>query len=518
MAVRRQFFPKGRTWFALLLLVYIFAFGVRFNLWTVHPYGDEAAHYYVARHLGNGPEHVRSVNFDFPADKAPFLSNLDTRPLFYQRPMFSLLLWPGAVVSFEAYRLLHIALTSLIPVAAILLLRQMETRTLLAAATGLLLAVNPLFVTWGTLVFPDSLMTLALAASVLAARRDRPITSAGLLLAAIWIKEVAIVAALFLLAHALLRGRRLGQTSLWPLRLDRLQTGYLVVVLVALGPLLYSQFLGGLFPGWGRGGEIKSNIDRFFLQLWLLPVILAGLRWPRTRFLSGLALLYPAFFLAYRILLGRGLAIWHFPPMQFFAAAAATLVLDEWWTRARAKPSRALRFLPQFVALILAGLLAIQISVPETQAPRSRLTMPLSGLSNMSLPEALRYEKSRDHDLHEVLIRLQEQTNSGLFLVDVGWFYILHPISGLSATIYYGYTEVAEAGHQDPAFWSSHLERGETLALLFTLDVALNEAIRTVYADCRIYQNPSFELFNGSNCAGRADQLRAKWDELREGA
>ncbi|HEX2066910.1 MAG TPA: hypothetical protein VHI93_08875, partial [Candidatus Thermoplasmatota archaeon] len=131
---------------------YALALAARAWLLDAPVYGDEAAHFYVARHLGASP-----------ANLVPDLGV--PQWLFWQRPLFSLLLWPGAALSFEGYRIWHILLSSLLAPLAMAVVAQAGGRRVPQWTAGVAAALLPGLVGWGVRVFPDSLMaTLFLGA------------------------------------------------------------------------------------------------------------------------------------------------------------------------------------------------------------------------------------------------------------------------------------------------------------------------------------------------------------------
>ncbi|HET6399328.1 MAG TPA: hypothetical protein VFH47_07220 [Candidatus Thermoplasmatota archaeon] len=84
------------------MALWALAFALRLLLAGGGAYGDEAAHYYMARHGPQDPDNV------VPA--GDLLSRI-----WWERPLFSVLLAPGAAFGFLGYRVGHAAAAATTP-------------------------------------------------------------------------------------------------------------------------------------------------------------------------------------------------------------------------------------------------------------------------------------------------------------------------------------------------------------------------------------------------------------------
>ena len=150
------------AWFPALLA--IASLVVRWRYTGVAPYGDEGAFYWVARTL---PGDFSMVHDLYAPDGFPGAAAILYRPIpiFWYRPLHFLLLWPGAVVSFTGYRVLHLGLTALLPVVVWAWLRRSHVRPLPAAAAAVATFTLPLLQVWTTFALPDALMAVLVIAA-----------------------------------------------------------------------------------------------------------------------------------------------------------------------------------------------------------------------------------------------------------------------------------------------------------------------------------------------------------------
>jgi hypothetical protein len=457
--------------------LYVAALAVRSLLVGAQPNGDEAAHYYVARTFGG-----------YPAGLEPAMPEF-TRALFWQRPLFSLLLAPFAW-SFGAYQAAHAALASLLPVLAVLLARRAGAGRL-AWAAGLLLAFHPTLVLWGVRVFPDSLMAVLALGGILAGR-ERPLLSAALLVAATWTKETGAVALAAMAGWSLWLAVRSGEAGLWPLRLDRPATAYAGALLLAPLPLLYAVMgLGGRAPGWSQRPFDVGVLDTVLLSAWLLLPLAAGLAQRAARPWCLLALAPTAFYVAYS-LAGRGVEAWYAVLPASLAAVACSAALAPLARRAvAAAPWRP----PGPARSAVAALLLLPLALP------SGLLTPLSATEPEPLPDlvaAARTQRDLERTVAEVAAR-QPQT---LFLADVGWFYALHPFGEMAPRVSYGLTEFS----REPEPWARLVERSN-VTVLARDRWPLNLALAEVYADCVVAQHGPYLVIEGAACPGRVGRL-----------
>lgn len=483
--------PWRGNWRAWAVPALLFVAAAALRLWLVGMplYGDEAAHYYVARHLGTPPPNV------YHADLLP-------TQLLAARPAFFLLLAPGAQLGFIAFRVENALLGAAIPVLAWALLRQLGARQGVAATAGALLALHPWMAVWGVRVFPDSLMAALVLAGLLLHARGRPVAAALLLALAVWTKETAIVALAAVGAAALWGALRRREAGLWPLRLDRPTTAYLAGGLLAVAPLLLSMLLlGARMPGWATTSMTWADLDHAFLAAWLVVPLLLGLAWRRTRPWSLLGLLLPGFYLAYSLGLGRGVSIWYHVAGAALATVGAFLALDEAWRRAAPQPSRLLRatgrLAPAGVALLLLAPLAL-----TPGAVAQAFAAPAAGLPAADYATLAREATAPDLVLDAARF---VQGAPNLFVVDAGWFYVLYPLSTSVHQLGFAYSEF----HGDLAAWTKAIEQVANWTVVEKHDIPLNLAIREVYHDCVRHATADYVVIAGKTCAGRDAQLRA---------
>lgn len=461
----------------------LFAAAAALRLWLVGSplYGDEAAHYHIARHLGAAPANVHH------ADLLP-------SHLFPARPAFFLLLSPGAQFGFTGFRIEAALLSSLLPVLAWALLRQMGARPAVAASAGAVVALHPWMAVWGTRGFPDSLMAVFLLAGLLAHARGRPL-AAGLLLAlAAWTKETGIVPLAAVGLWSLAAAVRRGEAGLWPLRLDRTCTAYLAAGILAAAPLAASVLLlGARAPGWATTPMGWADLDHAFLSAWLLPPLLAGLAWRRTRPWSALGLAFPAFYLAYSLGLGRGLSIWYYVASAALAAVAAFLALDEGVRRLRPAAGR-------WVPAGAAALLLVPLAVPGAAA--AWMAAPAAGTPSTGYADLGPLAGAPD-PVRGAAAFVAGAPN--VFVVDVGWFYVLFPFSGSAGQLGYAYSEF----HSNLTAWADAIEEVADWTVVEKHDIPLNRAIRAVYRDCVRHEDAQYAILAGKECADRGAQLEA---------
>lgn len=481
-ARRRTDALLSSPWSLGLLALWFAAFLVRGLSIGAQAYGDEAAHYYVSRSWGAEPEEV------FPG--WPFGSWL-----WLQRPLFSLLLWPGAVAGFTGYRLWHIAIASTLPVLVAALARRAGAAPWIALGAGSAAAFHPLMVRYGILVFPDTLLAVLALAGLYAyvSTPSRPGLAAALLLAATWVKEVGGLLLLAVLVHAGHRAWRKKDLALYPLRLDRRTTAFLAACLLAPLPLMLGILaFGGRMPGWSDNTLDVGGFLAFFLTAFMLIPIATGLLWAKTRAWSLVGLLYPAFYAAYSWR-GGGVEAWYaiLPAALALVAAAAGL-------QAIAQRRRRLG---QACAL-LCGIAVLVVAAVPTEVAWRGVATPAAQPPQSLVEQARGF--AREHDFDDAVAALPASQADRVFTVDVGWFYIAYPMSMRAGAVGYGYSEFAS--DLDP--WIRALEVDSNITFLEVHDeLPLNRAIRSTYGDCLVYQNPRYMLLDSDGCAGRGDAL-----------
>lgn len=477
--------------------LYLLAWIVRFPILDSQPYTAEAAHYWIARELWDGTNNWYAIDG----------WHSDVPWLFWQRPLFSLLLWPGAAVSFDAYRVLHLALTATMPALGFLLLRSLGTRALAAGAGGLVLAVHPQFVTWSVLVLPDALTATLTLAALLAAQDGRLRLTGGLLLAAAWVKEVAILTPLALLALALWREPDGTRTRWFPLRVGYWSTTFAAVCALAFVPLAYSLSIGGAFPGWGRGGDAGHVLERIWLTPWFAALPVLALAWPASRRLGVVALSWGVFFLAYRFILGRAVEIWYYVVPATLVVLAGAAALDAAWRTARPP---ALRKVAAASAGIVMALAAAQVTLDDTVATKRAVLTPFSQDGFWSLRQSLAFEEVRDDALHDALAQLED--GGVWFTVDVDWSFVIHPISDRVDKVYLDYSSRHPEGSRDLERVAEIIESEADVTLVKRIDSPFATAILSTYGDCAVAQSDPYVALGGKGCTGRSQILRATFD------
>lgn len=474
---RRLRWPLG------LAAIGVVAAAARLALLDGPVYGDEGVHFAVARHWGADPDNV------VPAYRM-------NGWLWVQRPLFSLLLAPGAALGLAAYRVEHALLACLVPVLGASLVRAAGARPGLAVGAGVVLAIEPLFVLWGARAFPDSLMTvLALAGLRLHVAR-RPAAAAATLLAAVWVKESASVLLVGLLAWSLLQAWRNREASLWPLRLDRRATALLGACLLAPWPLALGLLrLEGRMPGWSTTPFGLGETGGLFVTAWLLLPILAGLAWTKSRPWCLLALLYPAFYLTYARL-GHGVEAWYLVLPAALAVVAAAIALDQ--AAGHARP--AIRSAGRVAVPATALLLALVAFVPAAWPGKAWVTPGVG--PQASLPEL--GAGLQGDDLADAVAALQPDHWEVVFLVDVGWFHVHEPFATRAGAVGWSYT-----GVDIPLGEWTYAVENTNVTVLYKVERAVNLALRETYADCVLYENTSYVLIEGGSCTGRESMFRS---------
>jgi hypothetical protein len=491
----------GRRWLArhgvdlgACIAAYALALIVRLRLIDSPPYGDEGLYYTLARRPGLDP-----VNVHFLYAQSPMVLH----QFFYQRPLHYLLLAPGAQGSFETFRLGHVLLSSLLPVATVLLLRADGTRRVLAYAAAAATALLPSFVVWGSIAYPDSLATTATAFALWALRSQRHGLVFVFGLAALWTKEAAAIPLGLALVVELLRAR--AARRLWPLRLRRAETA--MVFAFALGPLphLVALRLGAPFPGALRPGDHAAVFDGLLLTTWFLPILAAGLLWPRTRPLAAVALGSAATYFALHVFLDQAVEAWYVVATSHLALVGVALVVDEGWTRLapRGAPGRAANVL---VTGAVAFLLVAAIAMP-TGTAKGRLLKPLSRLSDNDLEDAIRFEHTREAPLRQALTELRMENGQTVFVVDVYLPFVLHPIASTHTEALAAWTGVVVDFGLPIEPWIQAVEGGANRTLIEKHDNALNEALRHVYASCAVFENDMYVVLESGACTGRGAEL-----------
>lgn len=488
----------------LLVFLYLVALALRWDLRTAQPYLAESWHYYTAVHLWDS---VSNVVVD--AGRA----RLDLSWFFWQRPLLSLPFHWFATQSFETYRAAHIVAVSSVPPLGLWLLRSLGTARGAALAAASVLAVHPLLLPWGVMVFPDSLVLALLLAALLAAHHGRPAATALLLLAGAWVKEVAVVAAVTLLALALWRDADGRRARAWPFRLGAFARWLMPVVPLALLPLWASlQMPGALFPGFRAGGSTAESVERLFLLVWIVPLALLGLRHAATRRFTLVAMAWPAFFLLYHLLLDKALEFWYYVIPASFTALAAAAGID-------AEHRNASRVLVRRSAIV-AGLAAlalvwVQVSVPVERDLNRAVATPLTGQGQWDLARVQSFELTRDRGLAGLLALPGPDEREAWIAVDFEVSYLYHPLAP-QATAVFAASSVPERLPQGVVQqWQAAIERETNVTVLVERDdLADNSAVRAAYAECSVRAWP-FVLIRAKDCQGAGDDLWEQYQSAR---
>lgn len=474
--------PHPLRWPWVLAGIYAVAAPLRLMLLDGPLYGDEAVQYALSRHWGADPGNV------FP------LYELN-RPLWWGRMMFPLVLSPGAALGLDAFRLEHALLASFLPVLVAAVVRRAGASPWVAGVAGLAAAVHPSLVLWGARVFPDTVMACFVLAGLLAFLGGRHVLAAGLFVAAVWTKETAGLSLAALFAWTLWNGRKDGQVGLWPLHLDRPSTALFGAGVLAPWPLLYSVIgLQGRIPGWSHTPLEWSHLSGLFASAWLVPPILLGLVWRRSRPWSLLALAYPAFYVGYG-LTGRGIEAWYLVLPATLALVGAAVGLDTAFRQAAPAWRSAARAGAAAVVLVMLVLALVPDTVAAKQAATPGASPP------MSLPQMS--SQLRGDDLAETLDAIRPAQWESVLLIDVGWFNVHHPFAERAEVLGWSYSVVDLPMEE----WAYAIETSQVTVLLKVDDGAFNLAIRAAYADCVQFENPSYQLIDGTRCPGRADRL-----------
>lgn len=512
--MRLSLFWPGRAAVALVRLdlavaavLWVAAVITRWRIIDAGAIWDEPAHFLLARGLWTAEPGWRSIHE----------VDLSVNWMFWQRPMFSLLLWPGAAISFEAYRGLHILIASLAPALTWLLLRRFGVEAWLALPAALVLVLHPMFVIWGMYVLPDSLMLVLTLAGLHLAHSGRPVLTAIFLLSAAWTKEVAIVTPLVLLALAWWTESDRTRPRGWPVALGPFGASMLAVVAFAFVPLVYSLTLEwARFPGWLRGGDPLVVLERIFVLVWFAPVVALGLAHARSRRVAVVAVAWSGFFVVYRILFDRHVNIHYMPGPGALSVLAAALALSAAW---QAWP-RPRRLAIPATALVLACLVGVQVLAPSTSALNQRLVAPLSGQGQWNLEETYEWTPFHDYELVEILALIPEQDRD-VFAVDVHYSFVLWQMQERFDIVYAESAAMALIFRNDLHPWVDAMENGTADIVILGRDSPnpLNQAIRDAYASCVEHEVGEFIAIRASACKGdgwsipsRTSEFWAEWD------
>lgn len=480
----------------LAAAVYAAALWSRLRLSEAPPYGDEGLHFHVAKHLLALP-----ANFHDVYGNNWWHANY----LVFQRPAFYVLFHGPALASFGAFRAVHAVFAAALPVLAFFLLRSHGHTHLAALGAGLALALHPFFVTWGSLVLMDSLMACWFLAALLARRSQRWILSAALFLVAIWTKETAAFGVAALLAATWFRKFIRGEAPLWPLQLDRAQSGLLVALAAGLLPITVAMSRGLRAPGGLAHGSVAHVTELLTLSAWLLIPVLIGLALPASRVLCAWALYFVFFFLGLHAVAGRAVEAWYAVLPAALCVIAAASAIDAGWRSAGS--SR--HWLPAMGAIAFVALIMVAALVPASAAKQS-LVHPLSGDPADSLAESRRYEVAlRDQDLERTARFVRSTDPVRLLLFDVQYGFAYYPFIDQHEDVLGGSSGLFQYWPQPLEPLSGAIESSGTLTVIEVQATPLNEALRSVYLDCLVFGDGRYVVYQGWLCTGRTDLLRS---------
>ena len=494
--------PLRRLDWLLLAATYVLAVGLRWGLRDVHPYTAEATHFVVAQGLWDSATNIR-----YPDVASPFE---DYTWFFWQRPLLALPFWPAAQHSFLAYRTMHVLLVGAAPALGAWLLRSLGVGRPWAFAAAVVLCVHPALVPWTVLVLPDALTLTLMLAALLAAHHGRPAGTAGLLLAASWVKEVAFVTSLSLFVLALWRDADGRSARMRPLHVGRFAAWIAPVVPLAFLPLWVSMQANGVFPGFRPGGDEALMYETLWLLVYLAPLPLLGLVNDATRRLALVAMAWPAFFLLYHYTQDKAIESWYnvIPASMTVLAAAAGL----WalWRHAARAPW------PQWgaaaVAVAMAALLSIQVAVPDHEPLNARLVTPWSERGQWDLRQVRANELSRDDDLAAMLAVPGTAERGRWFALDVDWSLIMFPVAAQADEVVKVYSLTHELREDEVRAWAWAVENLTDATLLFHRDdIPINVATRQAYAECSVTKG-QYTMLQASRCRGHGGDL---WQHYR---
>lgn len=489
---------------APLAFAYLLAVLVRWSILDAQPYTAEAAHYAMSLHLWDGVDNVGSLFLDIEPD--------DFSWFFWQRPLLCLLYWPAAQFGFEAYRAAHILVAGTVPVLAAVLLRHLGTHPALAHGSALVLCVHPVLVPWGTLVLPDTTVAAFTLAGLIAAHDGRPWATAGLLLAGSWVKEVGFVTALSLAVLAAWRGADGRRSSLRPLHVDRFAVLLFAVAALSFLPLFVSLYVfPGAMPGFRIGGDMQATLERLFLLLWLAPLPVIGLLLPRVRRLALVALAWPAFFIVYHVATGKAIEVWYnvVPATLILVAAAATLSHQP---RAGGPVQR---WTPAVASVLFAGLLMVQVAVPQGTAWNAAVATPLDRTGQWDLRQALEYEHVRDDDFAAALDSIPDDPSATWLALNLDYSLVMHPMAGRARHVFKDFTVEWDAPDESMHWWADAVENRSQATILAASDDSTNHALREAYARCAATFG-QYTVILPDPCRGSQDALVEAYHRWRD--
>lgn len=469
-----------------------------------------------------GDEHLHFVTAAHPSDPTPNVVDLWGNPvgapsfLFWQRPAAYAAFHLPATLGFDTYRAAHAVVASLVAPLGYWLLRGHAASRPAAVLGGLALAVATPLVVWGAFALMDVLVTVVLFAMLIARRARRYGVAAVLAVLAVWTKETAYAAVVVLFAIDLGRAVRQGRATVYPLRLGP-QESSLAWPLV-LGPLpLILAFAKGLpAPGGAAYGATASIVQGLLPTVWLLPLLVAGLWFRRSRFLSAAALAaFGAFVLLHAA--GRSVEAWYACPAIAFAIVGCASATDAiarhafrqmhgtpvqpkqgggWGLRAAAA-----------VAVVVAVGGTFGAALMPAGATRD-LLYPLTSEPAPSLSAAYAFELHvRDQDLVTALAAVPLAEHPDVLFLPSSWplpFVALQD----ARTVYVDWPVFRTIVDLDVLALAARIEDNATWTVLSPGEHPIQLAIREVYADCIVATAGAWQVLHAPACAGRGERLR----------
>ncbi len=483
----------------MYVVVYLVALAAHAYVASAAPYGDEAFHYAAATRLWESGSNAYLFYSDEP---------LDFNLLFWQRPVFFLLLAPAAAISFEAFRNFHAVLVSTLPVVIVGLARQFGVGRVLAGSVGIAAALNPSLIVWTTRVFPDGLAaTLALTA-VFLWTRGRHVGALVTALAATWTKESAglvliVLAALWVfptIANRLhLAATQHNRKPVW---------GVPVALSIAPLPLAYSLYLGARFPGWVPDGDASTLPSILLGSVLLVPFVIAAFAFKRGRLAAALATGYLLFYAWYAIIYNHQVQGWYIAIPLSLALVAAVIAahgLDHRWTGRRWA-----RFSP-FATILLVVLFAL-VLFPAGSDLRVAATGGLKGGTGGSLAETSEFIRSENRDFADAIAVYEDLEAARAVVVDTSWLYVYYPFGDARDIVMFARSDYFNVFNSS---WRPVIDEIESPNVITVIgsdgyDPDVAKTMREVYHDCIVYANPTYQFVRGADCSGAGAAFLAK--------
>lgn len=453
------------------------ALAVRLPLLHAAPYGDEAAHYAMARNLGFLDRTVH-----YPGLRDP----LQLYPLTLGRPLFALLYAPASWFGFTAFRLLGMLVSCTVAVLVYALARRLGGGRCLAGLAGAVAALHPVLVVWGSRVFPDAAMTAFVLAALLAHDRGRPRLALLLAFAGAMTKETAIPAVLALAVPAAVRAvaqaRRDGASVLrraWFPVAIALGSGLGVAASYAAYPKL---------PGWATGGSWTAALESLLVSAWVLPAAFVGVWEPRARPLLWALASTLAFYAAFVLLRGGAVNAWYAILPASLGLVAVAVGAQKGFAGAAPRRLAGVGASGLMVALLVAPVVGAGTQSLHPLQPR-----PESGLRRATAAAASEFA-------YVAAARaFQDQRDPAVVVeIDLEWFWIVYPFEGAHATHYVN-TFLWNVTSPDATLVHEALH-GADLVWLQDYNTTFDQAFRATYAPCQVFAQGPLVAYDVRAC------------------